>query len=66
MFEIFHLQITLDYSNACDNFHFTKKNPLSVVEFIFSIAETFHTHIYIFVAFLGTGNKNVQLIALYQ
>ena len=46
-----------------------KKNPLYVVEFLFSIGETFlshthtHTHTHIFMAFLGTGNKN--LIALY-
>ena len=37
-------------------------NPLSVVKYIFSISEIFlchtHTHTYIFVPFLETGNKN--------
>ena len=72
MFEIFHLQ-----GNAClkaslavmyltafilrsSNFEWEENE--SVVEFIFSIGETFHTHRYthahIFVAFLETGNKN--------
>ena len=36
------------------------------MEFIFGLGETFHkhTHTYIFVAFLGTGNNNSHLIAL--
>ena len=76
MFEIFHPQSSrglkaslalmhmITFIVRSSNLEWQKKNPLSVVEFIYSIGETFltdtyththtHTHTHIILAFLET------------
>ena len=72
MFEIFHTEGNGGLKVSLAIIHVTTfillssfifhVNPLSVVKSIFSISEIFlchtHTHTYIFVPFLETGNKN--------
>ena len=77
MFEIFHPQnnagFKTSYTNAYDNFYLIKFEFRVVRKRIcypwwnlfFEQVKPF-IDTYIFVAFLGTGNKNVHLIALPQ
>ena len=48
------------------NLKWEDKESITCMEFIFRIGETFHIHTHIFVVFLESGNKNSDLIILYQ